>query len=65
MAGISTTDPVYRAWLCDHLERSERWGTNVRLTRELLLAVVERLKKGQGFFDVKDVMQETTGEFMF
>jgi hypothetical protein len=65
IAGITITDPIYQAWAIRALEKAERWGAHIVKTRKLLEAVIRRQNSTGQRANLVQVMEETTGLFIF
>ena len=64
MAGIETSDPVYRDWISSALKKDEPCVSNMHKTITLLESVQSRQDKLGHRVDIGEIMNETTKFFV-
>ncbi|KZL78052.1 C6 zinc finger domain-containing protein [Colletotrichum tofieldiae] len=63
LAGLSTTDPIYRNWVVKTLKEGDAWGVYIRKTRKLLEAI-HKMQAGGQKVDICYAMDQVTGRFL-
>lgn len=64
LAGLSTDDVIYRAWIEKRLTAAEAWGQSFGKMRLLLQDIWRREREEGHRVDVKEVMEASTGCFV-
>ena len=63
LAGLCTTNLIYRDWVFRVLKQGERWGTYIRKVGDLLQDIVKSRRQGLPI-DIRKAMERTTGLFV-
>ncbi|KAE9582325.1 hypothetical protein CGMCC3_g1574 [Colletotrichum fructicola] len=63
LAGLSTTDPIYRDWVIKTLREAEPWGVYIKKMR-LLLEAIHTMQAGGKKVHICDAMDQVTGRFL-